>query len=99
MPTVIEALTVGIGYQRAGRLAQAEAVYREILRWEPRNPDALHLLGLAAHESGKHDTGLEFIGRAIALRPDLAPFQNSFGTVLHALGRHSEARTAFENSV
>src|SRR5437879_6404863 len=99
MPTVIEALTLGIDHQRAGRLPQAEAVYREILHSDPRNPDALHLLGLLAHQSGKHELALGFIGQAIALRPSIAPFQNSLGIVLHAMERFAEAQAALETSV
>ena len=34
-------------HHRAGRLQQAEAIYRQMLRQEPNHPDALHLLGCA----------------------------------------------------
>jgi Flp pilus assembly protein TadD len=99
MPSVVEALSIGIGHQRAGRIAQAEAVYREILRFEPSNPDALHLLGLAAHEAGDDAAALEWIRTAVELRPAIAPFHSSLGTVLHAMRRFVEAREAFETAI
>jgi len=99
MPTIVEALTWGIENQRAGRRGEAEAIYREILRHQPGNADALHLLGLVAHEGGRHERALDLISQALALAPALAPFHNSLGSVLHALGRWEEARAAFERAL
>ena len=38
----------------AGRLDQAEMLYREIVRVDPGHVDALHLLGVAAHQRAGH---------------------------------------------
>ena len=42
-------------HHQAGRLELAEEIYRRILAVEPNHPDALHLLGVVAHQAGKHD--------------------------------------------
>ncbi len=45
MPTVPEALQIGLAHQRSGNLAAAEQVYRQILTVVPEHPDVQHLLG------------------------------------------------------
>ena len=42
-------------HHQAGRLSDAEALYREVLRSEPRHSDSLHLLGVIAHQVGRND--------------------------------------------
>ena len=39
-----ELIKTGLAHHRAGRLREAEAVYRSILKEQPRHPDALYLL-------------------------------------------------------
>ncbi|MEE8428573.1 MAG: tetratricopeptide repeat protein, partial [Gammaproteobacteria bacterium] len=47
-------LNTAQGHHQAGRLAQAEAIYRRILERQPDHADALQLLGMAAHQQGRH---------------------------------------------
>ncbi len=47
-------------------LQHTERLCREVLRIEPVQPDALHLLGMVTHCQGRHDEGLATIRRAIA---------------------------------
>lgn len=55
---------------RAGRLAEAAAIYQKILRKNPRDPDALHLLGLATAQQGDARNGLATIKKALSIRDD-----------------------------
>ena len=41
MATIPEALTVAMQHHQAGRLQQAEQIYRSVLQAEPNQPDAL----------------------------------------------------------
>ncbi len=68
--TYQQAFELALQHHRAGRLTDAEALYRQILAVDPQQPESLHYLGLIAHQVGKHDTALELIGRALAVRPD-----------------------------
>lgn len=77
-----------------GQLAAAEAGYRAVLREDPAQPDALHLLGLIAYQTGQHQRAVELIGRAVALAPDLAAAHTNLGNALLALGRAAEAKEA-----
>jgi protein O-GlcNAc transferase len=63
----------GVADHRAGRLEQARAAYHQLLTITPAHADALHLLGLIARQTGRHDLAVEYIGQAIGLhgtRPD-----------------------------
>jgi len=69
-----------------GDLAAAEAHYRAMLRADPRNPDATHLLGLISHQRGDHAAAVAQIGAAIALRADKAIYHCNLGNALAAQG-------------
>jgi len=86
-------------HHQAGRLADAERGYREILVRSPEHADALHLLGVVAFQTGHLDEALALIERAAALRPDAAPCRNNLGLVLERLGRDAEARAAYEAAI
>ena len=54
MGTTTEQLARGLDHPRAGRLESAETEYRRILGADPVHADALHLLGVLAHQRGEH---------------------------------------------
>jgi tetratricopeptide (TPR) repeat protein len=76
---------------RAGALQQAESLYRQVLQRDPGHADALHLLGLIAHQVGRHDLALIYIGKAIAVNPSNWVFHNNLGEVYRTLGHLDEA--------
>ena len=78
-------------HHRAGRLDEAEAGYRAILAREPRNGDALHLLGVVAHQSGRYTEAIERISQAIALNDSAAAYHHNLGEAHRAAG---DAETA-----
>ena len=91
MATIFEALAVAIQHHRAGRLQDAEQVYRQILEQEPNQADAIHLLGLIAHQVGKHGIAAEYIGRAIRLNENVAAFHNNLGNAWKEQGKVDDA--------
>jgi len=99
MPTLFEALTLGLEHQRSGRFPQAEAIYRAVLRQDPRNADALHLLGLLAYQAGRHGVAADYIRQAIRVNGRISPFHNNLGNALQGLGRLDEAISAFEQAL
>ena len=40
-------------HRQAGRLSEAERIYREIIQAEPRHADSHHDLGVMAHREGR----------------------------------------------
>jgi Flp pilus assembly protein TadD len=78
-------------HHRAGRLREAEQVYRQILETSPLDGNALHLLGLVIHHQGRHEAALESFRRAIDVRPGSPVFWANLSAVYGALGRNREA--------
>ncbi len=81
-----QTLHLGLQHHQAGRLAQAEALYQQVLARDPHNADALHFLGVIAKQVGRHDAAIELIGRAIALAPHVAAFHSNLGEAYRARG-------------
>ena len=65
-------LGLAMQHQQAGNLSQAEAICRDILRVEPRNPHALHLLGVVAYQFGQHELAIDLIRSSLREMPTLA---------------------------
>lgn len=91
MATVAEAMQAGLRHHQAGQLAEAERIYRQVLQADPRQPDALHLLGLIAHQVGQHEPALRHIEEAIALVPAQPIFHVSLSNVCQSLGQLDRA--------
>jgi Flp pilus assembly protein TadD len=91
--------TAAVEHHTAGRFAEAEQIYREILAAEPDNPDALHLLGMLAHDTGDSETALGLIGRALSLNPFVCHYHSNLGNVFQSLGRYSEALLCYEEAI
>jgi predicted TPR repeat methyltransferase len=84
-------LQTAIEHHRAGRLAQAEPIYRQILALSPAHPEALHLLGMIAHQTGHADAAIAFINQAIAVKPNFAEAYCNLGAVHFGQGRLEES--------
>jgi len=91
MATVRDDLQAAFTHHQAGRLREAEALYRQVLVADPAQADAWHLLGLVAHQVGQHAAARQAIGRAITLRGNRALFHANLGAVLEAMGQLDEA--------
>ncbi|MGO8753931.1 MAG: tetratricopeptide repeat protein [Gallionellaceae bacterium] len=92
-------IQTALGHHQTGRLAQAEALYRQVLQIEPDNPDALHLLGALARQAGEPAVAADFIRRAIHAKPSEPVFYNSLGLVLRDLGRLDEGAASYRKAI
>jgi predicted O-linked N-acetylglucosamine transferase (SPINDLY family) len=84
---------------QAGRLAEAETLYRQVLAEEPQHPEALHLLGLVAHKTGRIDLAADLIRRSISLTPQIADFHVNLGIVLASQRRFDEATLEYRQAL
>jgi protein O-GlcNAc transferase len=96
---IADALDLAVRHHRAGNLPEAEQLYRRILEEDPQQVDALHLLGLLAHQRGRHDVAVQHISAALRLRPDFAEAHNNLGLALKAQGRLDEAVAAYRQAL
>ena len=99
MPGIPETLQFAIAHHKAGRLKEAEALYRAILKIEPRHADCHHLLGVIAYHHGRYAAALTLIAEAIDLNDRQPAYQGYLGMTLHALKRYDEAVAAFNRAL
>lgn len=81
----------GIDLHRAGRLDEAEALYRRVLATHGPVADALHLLGLAALARDEADRAIGLIERAIGAGPAPAAYLHSLAEACRKAGRPADA--------
>jgi Flp pilus assembly protein TadD len=93
--TVAQALAL----HQQGRFVESASVCREVLSREPRNSDAMHLLGLAAATLGDVPQALALIGAAVQLQPGNAAMHANLGSALAQAGRHPEAVGCYERAL
>ncbi|WP_230371671.1 tetratricopeptide repeat protein [Paludibacterium denitrificans] len=63
--TIPEALSQAYAHWNAGQAPQAEQLCLRVLQAVPRQPDALHLLGLIAHAYGQLDLAITHLRRGV----------------------------------
>jgi predicted O-linked N-acetylglucosamine transferase (SPINDLY family) len=101
MPTVTlqRAFEIAVEHHQAGRLGEAEALYRQILAVAPQHAGALHLLGVLAHTAGHHAEAVSFIQRALALDPHNPSAHSNLGEACLALERTDEAISHYHRAL
>lgn len=82
----------------AGRLAEAAALYDEILAAAPDRGDILHLRGICAFQEGQCGRAEGAIRKAIALSPAEPDYHNSLSLVLAESGAFANAVAAAEQA-
>lgn len=99
MSDIASLLHSGFAHHSQNRYAEAEHAYRRVLRQEPDNPDALHLLGLLARKMGHFDAAIEFIARSVAVRPNFVDAVYNLGNALQTVHRLDEAEAAYRHAI
>lgn len=98
-PAMPKALASALALHQAGRLDDAEAGYLAVLKGNPDNTDALHLLSVLYLQRGFAEQSLPIIERVLELAPDAADAHGNKGSALQALERFDEAILAFRIAI
>lgn len=85
-------------YQQ-GRFEETQLLCRRILRAQPRNFDALTLLGILAARANRPDQAEDLFRKAIRANPRSAVAHNNHGNALRDLRSHEAALAAFESAI
>jgi tetratricopeptide (TPR) repeat protein len=96
---VTSLLAEAFALQQAGRLAEAEEIYNQILATQPNHFDSLHLLGIVFHKRGDHAQALRHIDLALKINPNNIPALNNRGIALRELKRFEEALTSYDRAL
>ena len=79
---------------QGGDLPGAEALYRRVLESDPRNAEALHLLGVLRFQCGDKDAGVKLVATAIEYGPEAAQYRLNLAAMLVDVRRFDEALAA-----
>ena len=58
-------IEMALSHHRSGRLSEAEKIYTQVLEIDPKQPDAIHLLGMVAFARKNYDEAVRFVNAAI----------------------------------
>ncbi len=94
-----DTLAQALDLHRQGRIAEAEARYRAILRGDSAHFDALQLLGTLLAQRGEMETALVYLDEALLVHEGLAEIHYNRGIILQNMGRFEEALTAYRGAL
>lgn len=99
-------LQIAIGDFRAGRMAEAEKRFREIISNQPRDPaailrhaEAMHYLGVIAYRAGRDVDAEAILRQSIRLNPNNAEAHSNLAAVLKAIDQLDEAVAACRRAI
>ena len=89
--TIDQALRMVLRHREAGRPADADGIYRQIVAQISGQAESLHWLGLLACEEGHVDLAIDLIGRAIAVDPAVGGYHSNLGECYRRAGQSDRA--------
>jgi thioredoxin-like negative regulator of GroEL len=99
MEPMANALAIAIEHHQAGRLVQAEQLYREVLQQQPNHVEALHRLGVIASQIGKHEKAIPFYQKVLTLVPNFAEAHFNLASALQNQDRIEEAIAHYQQGL
>ncbi|NQV82788.1 MAG: tetratricopeptide repeat protein [Rhodospirillales bacterium] len=93
------ALALGAQYHNSGNLSQAEGIYRQVLQTDPKQPDALQLLGVIALQRDNNELAVDLLTRSLAIESGFANVHASLGLALKRTGKIDEAIASFDTAI
>lgn len=89
----------GFRHHQAGRLAQAEQLYRQAIARDPNQADAHHFMGILANQAGKTDIAVHLIQKAVSLNPNLTAAHFNLGVALEKINQPDAAAASYTRAV
>ena len=94
--TAAEQIDQAVEAHNSGNLADAERVYRQVLRDEPDNTDAMHLLALLENQKGNTPIAVELLKQAIGINPQADLFHINLASIYASAGQHEAAISEYK---
>jgi len=95
----ISHLQNALALHQQGKLGLAEASYRQLLAIDPRNADALNLLGVIAHQTGHYQSALDLISQAIGINSNFAGYYSNQGNAFKELKQLEAAVSSYDKAI
>ena len=97
--SIPQLFATAVQHHRGGRLREAEHLYRQILQTDAHHADALHLLGVLAHQTGRQPLAIEMISLAIKQNAQMPAYYNNLGNAYVAAGKWQDAETSYRQAL
>ena len=97
--TIPEVLERATALHQAGKIADAERGYRQVLEIDAENVDAVHRLGQLLAGRGDHGAAIRLFKTLAGLRPDLFKPWLCLAQCCEALGRDFDAADAYREAI
>jgi tetratricopeptide (TPR) repeat protein len=97
--TIQATMGIALDHHRAGRLLEAETICRQVMQVDPDHPDALHMLGVIAHQARMNELAVELIGKAVRHRPSNPDFLHNLGSAYRELRQLDEALACYDKAL
>lgn len=91
-------LALAAEHHQAGRVDEAARLYKEVLRDNPKNVDALRMLGIMAYAASDIDEAERLFRRTVELAPDFVNAIVDLGNTLKEQSRYEEAIDCFRQA-
>ena len=92
-------LEKGIQRHAAGDISGAAAIYKEVLAQDPKNAQALNLLGVVALQNEDYPEAIRLIRESIAIDDKNPGYFNNLGQALYAAGDVVEAEESYRRAL
>lgn len=89
-------LKKALEFVKEGKYEEGKAICDLILEQEANNVNALHSIGLVYYQMKELNKAEECLQKAVSLRPNHEPLQNSLGKVLLAKNKFEDAKACYE---
>jgi tetratricopeptide (TPR) repeat protein len=90
----------GLLHQQNGRLSEAELHYNKALAQDSNHIEALHLLGLVRHQTGRYAEAVELIQKAISIKSAPCPvLLTNVGAAMQESKRWDEAEDCYRQAI
>jgi tetratricopeptide (TPR) repeat protein len=86
-------------HYRAGNFPDADRLCRDMLRIDALHADSLHLLGVMAYQTGRHEAARDLIVKAIMVDGGMASYHSNLGNALRGLGMFEAAESAYRRAL
>lgn len=94
-----QAMQRGVQQYQAGKLAEAESIFGQVLATQPNHPGALQALGVIAAQTGRFDEAVKLLRKSVQVQPSSAHAHYNLGNALRDAGRAGEAIGSFRDAI
>jgi Flp pilus assembly protein TadD len=92
-------IDLAMSLHRAGRVREAESIYRQVITAHPNHASALQLLGSLYADTGQFTEAIDLINRAIQLNPNVSQSHANLGAIHARNKRFDEAAIALQRAI